>query len=99
MNYQNILATNQNGISTITINRPKQLNALNKLTINELHHAITTAQSNDTVRVLILTGEGEKAFIAGADIKEFAGFSQQEGEKLSSEGHDKLFNLVHWNKV
>jgi len=94
MNYQNILATNQNGISTITINRPKQLNALNKLTINELHHAITTAQSNDTVRVLILTGEGEKAFIAGADIKEFAGFSQQEGEKLSSEGHDKLFNLV-----
>ncbi len=94
MNYQNILANNENGISTITINRPKQLNALNKLTIDELHHAINAAQNNNAVRVLILTGQGEKAFIAGADIKEFAGFSRQEGKKLSSDGHDKLFNLV-----
>ena len=94
MDYQNIQLTEEQGISTITINRPKQLNALNKLTIDELNQALTIAEANKSIRVIIITGQGEKAFIAGADIKEFAAFSKEEGKKLSEEGHEKLFNLI-----
>ena len=94
MDYQNIQLTEEQGISTITINRPKQLNALNKLTIDELNQALTIAEANKFIRVIIITGQGEKAFIAGADIKEFAAFSKEEGKKLSAEGHEKLFNLI-----
>ena len=94
MDYQNIQLTEEQGISTITINRPKQLNALNKLTIDELNQALTIAEANKSIRVIIITGQGEKAFIAGADIKEFAAFSKEEGKKLSAEGHEKLFNLI-----
>jgi enoyl-CoA hydratase len=94
MDYQNIQIEENQGISTITINRPKQLNALNKLTINELNQALTLAEANKSIRVIIITGKGDKAFIAGADIKEFAAFSKEEGKKLSAEGHEKLFNLI-----
>ena len=94
MDYQNIQVEENQGISTITINRPKQLNALNKLTIDELNQALTLAEANKSIRVIIITGKGDKAFIAGADIKEFAAFSKEEGKKLSAEGHEKLFNLI-----
>jgi enoyl-CoA hydratase len=94
MDYTNIL-TNQEGlVLTITINRPKQLNALNKETINELHHALTAANQDNAVGAVILTGSGEKAFVAGADIKEFADFSVEKGQALSAEGHELLFNFV-----
>ena len=74
MNYQNIICNLQEGIFYITINRPKQLNSLNKLTIQELNHAIIEADKNKTARCIILTGSGDKSFVAGADIKEFASF-------------------------
>lgn len=94
MNYNNILTQQDGKILTLTINRPKQLNALNKATIEELSAELQRAEKDASVRVIILTGSGEKAFVAGADIKEFADFSVKQGQALSKEGHDKLFNLV-----
>jgi len=94
MSYTNIL-TAQNGlVLTVTINRPKQLNALNKETITELNSALTKANSDDSIGVIILTGSGEKAFVAGADIKEFASFDIAQGKQLAAEGQAKLFNLI-----
>lgn len=92
--YNNILTESTGAIQKITINRPNQLNALNKETIDELGQALQAAEESDETKVIILTGSGEKAFVAGADIKEFADFSVEEGKLLSAEGHQKLFNLV-----
>jgi enoyl-CoA hydratase len=94
MSYSNILASHANGIGFITINRTDKLNALNKQTIAELHTAFAAFDVSPEVRVIILTGSGEKAFVAGADISEFASFSIEEGKKLSAQGHDELFNFV-----
>ena len=94
MTYENILSTIEAGIQTITINRPSKLNALNKATIEELSNALQKAESSSEVRVVILTGSGEKAFVAGADISEFAHFSVDEGKALSQKGHDDLFNRI-----
>lgn len=94
MSYNNIL-TEQNGlVLTITINRPKQLNALNKETIEELNKALSAANDDQSVGAVILTGSGEKAFVAGADIKEFADFSVEKGKELSAVGHKTLFDFV-----
>jgi enoyl-CoA hydratase len=94
MSYKNLLIRNENHISYITINRPDKLNALNKETIEELSDAFKTNEYDSEIRVIIITGSGEKAFVAGADISEFASFSIENGKKLSKEGHDILFNLV-----
>jgi len=94
MAYNNIIFEAKEAVAYITINRPKQLNALNKETIEELNQAFTAVEEDDTLRVVILTGSEEKAFVAGADIKEFASFSVEEGKLLSAEGHQKLFNLI-----
>lgn len=94
MNYDNILSESSNGIATITINRPKKLNALNKQTIEELHDAIDAANNDRDVKVIIITGNGEKAFVAGADISEFADFDVKEGEKLAAKGQELLFDFV-----
>jgi len=94
MNYKNILSEHTNGITTITINRPKKLNALNKDTIHELHDAFDKANSDNDTKVIILTGSGEKAFVAGADISEFAHFNVNEGGKLAAEGQALLFDFV-----
>lgn len=94
MSESNIIIQNNDSVRTITINRPKQLNALNSQTISELSDALKSADEDSSVKVILLTGSGEKAFVAGADIKEFASFSVEEGKKLSKEGHDKLFDLA-----
>lgn len=94
MSYTNLLVADADGIRTITINRPDLLNALNRDTINELDRALGDAEADRAVRVLIITGSGPKAFVAGADIKEFAHFSVEEGKALSADGHRKLFNHV-----
>lgn len=94
MNYNNILLKISDNISYITINRPNQLNALNSETIKELNSAILYSEDNKDVRCIILTGSGTKAFVAGADIKEFAGFSVEEGENLARKGQEKLFDLL-----
>ena len=94
MSYKNFLVADVDGIRTITINRPDQLNALNRETIAELDSALSEADADKTVRVLIITGSGVKAFVAGADIKEFAHFSIPEGKALSADGQKKLFDHV-----
>lgn len=94
MTYNNILSQHQNGITTITINRPKKLNALNKATIQELHQAFDVANTDQNTKVIIVTGSGEKAFVAGADISEFAHFNVEEGAKLAAQGQELLFNFV-----
>ena len=94
MNYENILTSQNENILTITINRPNQLNALNLATILELHTAFANADADKNIRAIILTGSGSKAFVAGADIKEFANFDEEQGATLSKNGHDLLFNFV-----
>jgi len=94
MSYQNVLSESNNGLTTITINRPSKLNALNRETINELHQAFKEADEDRNTKVIIITGSGEKAFVAGADISEFADYSVNEGSDLASEGQALLFDFV-----
>lgn len=94
MNFENILVEESNGLATITINRPKKLNALNKVTIEELHNAFKTLDADTNVKVIIITGSGDKAFVAGADISEFAHFSVEEGGRLARKGQEILFDFV-----
>jgi enoyl-CoA hydratase len=94
MSFEKIIVTAENGIGQITINRPSKLNALNVATIQELHDAFENLESNSDVRVIIITGEGEKAFVAGADISEFANFTVEEGAQLAAQGQALLFDFV-----
>lgn len=93
MPFENILLEQEN-ITVITINRPSKLNALNKKTIEELHEAVKSLDQDDAVRVIIITGSEEKAFVAGADIAEFSNFSVDEGKNLASEGQKILFDYI-----
>ena len=94
MNFENIIVTSENGIGQITINRPSKLNALNVATIQELHNAFEGLDADANTKVIIITGEGEKAFVAGADISEFAHFSVEEGAQLAQQGQELLFDFV-----
>lgn len=89
-----IVCEMKNSVLVITINRPDKLNALNKQTIEELHEALVEAENQEDIRAIIITGSGQKAFVAGADIAEFANFSVSEGKQLSSLGHFKVFNFI-----
>lgn len=90
----NIKLQQSNFIATITVNRPEKLNALNKQTIQEISNVLDELAGDNQVRVIVITGSGDKAFVAGADISEFASFSIDNGTKLSAEGHEKLFNKI-----
>ena len=92
--YNNLLLEQKGHINVITINRPKQLNALNKETIEELHKAIKSADEDLNTGVIILTGSGEKSFVAGADIKEFADFTIAQGGELAQKGQELLFTFI-----
>lgn len=94
MQYNNIISKSVSGITTITINRPKKLNALNVETITELHNALAVANKDKEVRVVIITGSGDKAFVAGADISEFSDFDVKEGKDLAGKGQELLFNFI-----
>ena len=91
---ENILIEKQDAIAIVTINRPTKLNALNKATIQELHDGFKSLNEDKSVKAIIVTGSGEKAFVAGADISEFANFSVEEGGKLAAEGQRLLFDFV-----
>ena len=94
MALQNIILEHEKGIATLYINRPEKLNALNKATIQELHETLKMVDENPEVRVIIITGSGEKAFVAGADIAEFAHFSAEEGAQLAAKGQQLLFDFI-----
>lgn len=94
MKFSTLLVTKKEQIAILTINRPSKLNALNKETIYELHQAFDTLNADKSVKVIIVTGTGEKAFVAGADISEFASFSQEQGTQLAAKGQELLFDFV-----
>ena len=93
-----ILKSLEDGVLTLTISRPEALNALNRQVIDALAAAIEAAQDNADVQVIVLTGAGEKAFVAGADIKEFADFNQAQGEDLARRGQRNLFDRVEQSR-
>jgi len=93
MAYENLLYEKKEGIATITFNRPKVLNALNRKTIEELQQVLLDARDDAAVRVLILTGSGEKAFVAGADINELAQQTPVTGKEFSIFGQGVLHLL------
>ena len=94
MSYNNLIYEIDNRINIITINRPKNLNALNIETFSELDHAVKSSVANPDVRLIIITGAGDKAFVAGADIKEFVNFSMEEAYELSESGHKILSETI-----
>nr|MBT4215402.1 enoyl-CoA hydratase [Bacteroidota bacterium] len=94
MQMENVQLTVNEGIATLVINRPKQLNALNKQTLAEISEAFESMRNDDGVKVVIMTGSGEKAFVAGADIKEFANFSGVQGSEMAKTGHMTVFNSI-----
>jgi len=83
-----------NKVAIVLINRPKQLNALNKAVINALSKFLQELEVNTKVRSVIISGAGNKAFVAGADIKEFQNFNNKEALDLSLLGKEKLFNKI-----
>jgi len=93
MNFNNLIYAVEEGICTITINRPEKLNALNIETIAELGAAFAEAEASKEVHGIILTGSGPKAFVAGADIAEFSNFSVEEAKEMAEKGHD-IFNQI-----
>lgn len=92
--YQTIIAQTENGITTITINRPDKLNALNKTVIEELGAAIDEVYNNPAVKAAIITGSGPKAFVAGADISEFTSLDGAGGKILAQKGQDLVFSKI-----
>ncbi|MGB0776786.1 MAG: enoyl-CoA hydratase/isomerase family protein [Flavobacteriaceae bacterium] len=92
--YTNLLLEEHGHVALLTINRPKQLNALNKQTIEELHQALEKLEGDSKIRAIVLTGSGDKAFVAGADIKEFADFNEKQGAELAAKGQGLLFDYI-----
>lgn len=93
MSYENIILNVESGIATLTFNRPKALNALNNDLLTELSQALDTIDANEDIRVLVLTGSGDKAFIAGADISELATFNALQARLFAKKGHDVINKL------
>lgn len=94
MDYQNIISEVKNQLLYLTINRPGKMNALNKQTLTELAYAVKAADQDEEIRGIILTGSGEKAFVAGADITEFADYNGKQGEDLARSGQELVFNAI-----
>jgi enoyl-CoA hydratase len=91
--YKTLLTDLSDNILTVTIHRPDKLNALNKDVMSELDEVVTEIYSNGAIRSAIITGSGQKAFVAGADISEFQGLTIEEGSALSAKGH-AIFNRI-----
>ncbi len=90
----NLLTETRSRVLIITINRESKLNALNTETLSELHSALSDAFNDSAIGGVIITGAGSKAFIAGADISEFALYSVDEGRQLAKDGQDKVFDFI-----
>jgi len=94
MNCNNIIIEIDDYLAFITINRPKKLNALNKETITELHNAFRDLEEDSDIRVIVIIGSEDKAFVAGADISEFADFNMNKGSELAKIGQELLFDFI-----
>jgi enoyl-CoA hydratase len=93
MAYENILYEIEENMALVTFNRPKALNALNGALLDEFSDALDEIAGNPALKVLILTGAGDKSFVAGADINELARFSPLQGKRFSEKGQDAFFKL------
>ena len=93
MAYENVLVTNEEGTATVTVNRPKALNALNSATLRELSLAFDEIARSADVKVVILTGGGDRAFVAGADISEMVNYSPLEAESFAALGQKVMFSI------
>jgi enoyl-CoA hydratase len=93
MSYENIILNLESGIATLTFNRPKALNALNAALLTELSEALDQISADESIRVLVLTGSGDKAFIAGADISELAKLSALDGRIFTKKGQSAISKL------
>ena len=98
MDFSTIKTALENNIFTITVNRPDKLNALNQTVLDELDHAMDIVYTDDSIKGVIITGAGEKAFVAGADIAEFAAFKNDEGMALAQKGQDIFFKIENCPK-
>ncbi len=94
MSYENIVLETDQKTAVITINRPQSLNALNAKTISELSQVLDEVSADSKYRAVIITGSGEKSFVAGADIKEFSDFGTAAAEDLARNGQNILFNKI-----
>ncbi|EAR16402.1 MULTISPECIES: enoyl-CoA hydratase/isomerase family protein [Robiginitalea] len=94
MKFKNLKTEEKDGIALLTIDRPKKLNALNRKTIEELHEAFSSLDADPDIRAIVVRGSGPKAFVAGADIAEFASYGPEEGRDLAAKGQETLFDLV-----
>ena len=93
MEFQNLLYEVEGGICTLSINRPDKMNALNQETISEIGQAVQAFEEDESIKGMIITGSGAKAFVAGADIAEFSSFSPGQAEKMAQNGH-RVFNEI-----
>lgn len=96
--YQTLITTLTDGIFTITINRPDKLNALNKNVMADLDAALYEVETNKAIKAVIITGAGNKAFVAGADISEFNGLSEMQGMELARNGQNVFFKIENASK-
>jgi enoyl-CoA hydratase len=92
--YQTILTELRNGTFIITVNRPDKMNALNKFVIQDLSQALDEVYNNPEIRTAVITGAGEKAFVAGADITEFSGIGKVGGAALAQVGRENVFDKI-----
>ena len=95
MAYENLLVEKKDGVAIVTVNRPDKLNALNGRTIEELDAAFSALASDPEVHGVVVTGAGEKAFVAGADIEELSGLDAAAGRALSERGQ-RVFDRIEW---
>jgi enoyl-CoA hydratase len=98
MTYANLLIELKDAVGWIRINRPDKLNALNRKTLQELHEAFRSLSENPQVRVIVLTGAGPKAFVAGADIAEMSGLSAIEARDFSKLGQNLMLSIEQCGK-
>ncbi|PZX64635.1 enoyl-CoA hydratase/isomerase family protein [Hydrotalea sandarakina] len=96
--YSTILTELKNNIFTITINRPDKLNALNKAVFEDLNKALDEVYTNEEILSAVITGAGNKAFVAGADITEFKGLTVEQGKELAKAGQDTFFRIENCPK-
>ena len=94
MKYNYLLEEQIGSIKVISVNRPEKLNTLNVALLKEINTLLKSLMVDDSVRIIIITGKGDKAFIAGADISEFSNFDSKLGYKLSAEGKNNIFNFI-----
>lgn len=93
MSLENVKLHIENSVAILTVDRPKALNALNAQTLREIRQAVEQVEQDGSVRALIVTGAGEKAFVAGADIAEMAAMTSEEGRRFSALGHEAMARL------